>query len=229
MTQQIPRGVVAFFIACPKRVKQGDAVPLARACRDGIKQMKNKQARTRKALALSCALLGSTCLSTAYGFSDGFAGGGDSCQPCHNSGTVEQISITGPSQVPVDSTHTLTLVIVGGPAVEGGLNVAVSDGGGTLGADDVLTGISDGELIHTSPKAFSGDTVSWDFLWTAPSTPGSVQLFGAGVSANDADGAGGDFEGATIFNIQVVPIPAAAVLFASGLALLGWARRWSRR
>jgi len=39
-------------------------------------------------------------------------------------------------------------------------------------------------------------------------------------------GSGGDFSGTTVFSIQVVPIPAAAIWFASGLALLGWARRW---
>lgn len=175
------------------------------------------------ALALSGLFLGSVFFSSAHGFTDGYKSGGQGCEGCHNAGVVPQITITGPTAVPVDSTHTFTLVITGGPAVEGGLNVAADSG--TLGALDPLTAIDTGELINTSAKAFSGDTVSWDFTWTAPSVNGAVDLLGAGVSANDAMGPGGDYEGTTVFSVQVVPVPAAAFLFASGLAFLGWVRR----
>lgn len=174
-------------------------------------------------LASSAILIGSMLFSAAHGFSDPTTTGGQGCQACHNAGVIPQISITGPTQVPIDSTHTLTLVITGGPAVVGGMNVAAD--AGILAADDPLTEITDGEVTHSSPKDFSGDTVSWDFIWTAPSIPGSVDLFAAGVSANDAMGSGGDFEGTTVFNIQVVPLPATGLLLASGLALLGWLRR----
>lgn len=175
------------------------------------------------ALALSGLLIGPVFFSAAYGFPGGYVSDGESCLPCHSGGTVPQISITGPAEVPVDSTHTLTLVITGGPAVEGGLNVFADNG--ALATDDPLTGIDSGQIVHTSPKAFSGDSVSWDFIWTAPSTLGSVDLLAAGISGDGAGGGGGDYQGSTVFSIQVVPIPAAAVLFASGLALLGWARR----
>ena len=178
-------------------------------------------------LAVTGLVLVPAIFSAAYAVPGGYVAGGESCLPCHSGGTVPEISITGPSAVPVDSTHTLTLVITGGPAAEGGLNVAAT--GGSLTADDLLTGIDSGEIIHTSPKDFSGDTVSWDFIWTAPGSPGSVDLLGAGISGDGQGGGGGDFQGSTVFSIQVVPIPAAAILFASGLAFLGWARRWSTR
>lgn len=194
--------------------------------------MNKQQSSTlrRVALALSGLLIGPLFFSAAYGSSGGRKTDGQGCSGCHDDGVVPQISITGlPTEVPVDSEHTLTLVITGGPAVIGGLNVAVDSGSGILAALDPLTTIDTGELIHTSPKDFDGDTVSWEFLWTAPSVNGTVDLRGAGVSANDGMGSGGDYAGTTVFTVQVVPIPAAAFLFASGLGFLGWARRWSAK
>lgn len=178
-------------------------------------------------LAVTGVVLVPAIFSAAYAFPGGYVAGGENCLPCHSGGTVPEISITGPSEVPVDSTHTLTLIITGGPAAVGGLNVAAD--GGVLAALDPLTAIDSGEIIHTSPKDFSGNTVSWDFQWTAPSELGTVNLSGAGISGDGESGGGGDFQGSTVFSIQVVPIPAAAILFASGLAVLGWARRWSTK
>jgi hypothetical protein len=111
-----------------------------------------------------------------------------------------------------------------GPGVIGGLNVRALDGG-VLGLVAAGTGLSGGQIIHTTPKAFSNSTVSWLFEWTAPSELGSYDLIGWGVNANNASGSGGDFAGMTTFAVQVVPIPAAAILFGSALGVLGWVRR----
>jgi mono/diheme cytochrome c family protein len=58
------------------------------------------------------------------------------------------------------------------------------------------TQVSGGEITHTAPKAFSTNTVSWDFRWTAPGTAGTTTLYGAGLSTdgggrkNDPSGTG---------------------------------------
>jgi hypothetical protein len=134
------------------------------------------------------------------------------------------LAITGPSSVAPDSVNLFTLTISAGPAVVGGLDVFADDG--TLSVVDVLTQLNSGEITHTEPKAFSSGEVSWDFNWQAPSLAGMYTINAQGVSANDGNGNGGDSPGTAMpFMVQVVPIPAAAILFGSALGLLGWVRR----
>jgi hypothetical protein len=135
--------------------------------------------------------------------------------------------ILGPDQVLAHETNTYTLQISGnGPGVIGGLNIADLDGG-VLGLIDAATQLTTGEITQTAPKAFSGGTVSWDFSWTAPAVAGIYDIFAQGVNANNAQGSNGDFTGMTTFavTVQVIPIPAAAILFGSALGVLGWVRR----
>jgi hypothetical protein len=56
--------------------------------------------------------------------------------------------------------------MTGGPAVAGGLNIATYFG--EVDSVDTLTKVLYGELTHTSPNPFHDDTVSWNFLYTAP-------------------------------------------------------------
>jgi hypothetical protein len=142
--------------------------------------------------------------------------------------------ILGPDQVEALGKNTYTLEISGaGPGIVGGLNVAAPDGG-VLSLIDAATQLTSGEITHTAPKAFDlggGDdpnTVSWDFEWTAPATPGTYELFGQGVNANNGNGSNMDFAGvAPTFTVTVgvIPIPPAAILFGSALGVLGWVRR----
>lgn len=161
--------------------------------------------------------------STATARSNGSITSSSDCSVCHDAGTVV-LGIVGPDIVPPDTTHTYTLTITGGPAATGGLNVFAPDGG-ELSLVDSSTQLIGGEITHTEPKDFSGNTVSWDFQWTAPSEIGFYALGAQGVSANDASGNNGDFSGSTSFSVQVVPVPGAAILFGSALGLLGWIRR----
>jgi hypothetical protein len=55
--------------------------------------------------------------------------------------------------------------MTGGPAVAGGFNIACYFG--EVDSIDTLTQEILGELTHTSPKPFTNDTVSWNFLYTA--------------------------------------------------------------
>ena len=45
-----------------------------------------------------------------------------------------------------------------------------------------------GELTHQTPKTASGGVTTWNFSWTAPSTPGTYYLHAAGNAVNDNGG-----------------------------------------
>ncbi|MDH3647351.1 MAG: hypothetical protein OER80_11310 [Gammaproteobacteria bacterium] len=199
--------------------------------------MNYKNPGSHAGAVLLTLLLGPLSFTSAHGFSSGVTistATQESCgdAACHSAGTVE-VLITGPDVVLVDSTHALTMTITGGPGADsgiGGLNVFAS--GGTLIATDPLTRLLSEEIVHNSPgKDFSGSTVSWQFDWTAPSVIGMVDFMAFGVSAIRDFNAANDFAGDnltmpfTISVVQVIPIPAALLLFSSGLAVLGWTRR----
>lgn len=189
-------------------------------------------ARGEISLVLIGLFLGSVYFSSAFAFSSGVTG--QSCTNCHTSGSTT-VSITGPDVIQAHSGSQYTLTITGDgpggttPEVIGGLNVAATDG--ILALVDAATRLENGEITHTQPKAFTGNTVSWLFEWAPPvdAVAGdSFVLSGQGVNANDMAGSGGDFVGTTTFNVQFVPIPAVAWLFPAGLiAGLGWMRRRS--
>ena len=174
--------------------------------------------------ALSLVFVAAFFSTPVLARSDGSITSSVDCSACHSDAGTVVLGIVGLETVPTDSSHTYVLTITGGPAVIGGLDVYAPDGG-TLSVVDALTQLNSGEITHTEPKAFSGDSVSWEFDWTAPSTPGSYDISAQGVSANDGNGSGGDVAGSTFLTIQVVPIPAAAILLGSALALLGLVRR----
>jgi hypothetical protein len=140
--------------------------------------------------------------------------------------------ILGPTEVAAHSTNTYTLEISQvTDTVQGGLDVAAEFGvlglinAGTEGTQLTTDGTSLlDEVTHDGPKAFSSGVVSWLFSWTAPADLGSYDLFGQGI-AGSGSGTGGDATGFTTFTVQVVPIPAAAILFGSALGVLGWVRR----
>ena len=117
--------------------------------------------------------------------------GGPGCI-CHSPSVDDSVSvwISGPESVAVGSKNLYTLLIKGGPAIAGGFDVAA--GAGSLEAAEDSTHLQNGELTHSSPKLFQGDTVRWSFFYTAP--PGGVSdtLFSAGNSVNLNDNPAGD-------------------------------------
>jgi hypothetical protein len=148
--------------------------------------------------------------------------------------------ILGPTEVLAHESNTYTLRITGGggaasPDVLGGLNVYAADGVLSLinaGTEltqlptNGITGLA--EVTHSVEKAFSANTVSWDFIWTAPAIAGAYDIFGQGVNADGNQSTLGDWAGGPTslnVNVSVIPIPAAGVLFGSALGLLGWLRR----
>jgi PKD repeat protein len=115
------------------------------------------------------------------------------------------LTVTGPQTVTAGSTNQYIARITGGPAVVGGVDIAVTSG--TL--DTILgqgTRLLRREIVQSNPKAFAAGAVSFAFKWTAPSTAGSVSMFGAAVSGNGNNIETGDAgDGATTNAITVQP------------------------
>ncbi|MCX7937523.1 MAG: immunoglobulin domain-containing protein, partial [Chlorobi bacterium] len=72
-----------------------------------------------------------------------------------------------------------------------GFNLGIVNSGGqnagTLGTvSGQLTQLMSSQLTHTQPKSLSGGSVSWQFTWQAPSTPGqyTVRAVGNAVNSN---------------------------------------------
>jgi len=169
--------------------------------------------RTRLPLVLSFGLL--ACSGLALASENGISGysgnpginNGNSCDTCHSGGATPSVDIAGPMTVMPGSTNTYTLTISGGQSAWGGLDVSA-----TLGALSTITGegtrISSGEIVQSARKAAVGSDVSFSFNWTAPSSPGTAALYGAGLSANGS-GTGGDGVGlvALVISVESTPAP----------------------
>jgi len=188
----------------------------------------------RTSLILSAFVLSQVFVSSAFAKDDGTKLTGDDCSGCHNSGAAT-VMILGPDQVLAHEEVTYTLEISGGgpwgtgasEAAVGGLAVAALDGGVLSLVGGEPTYLNTGEVVHTTPKLFSSGTVSWDFIWTAPATPGDYDLFARGVDGNGGSPQNQDWAGfdTLTVTVSVIPIPAAAILFGSALGVLGWVRR----
>jgi hypothetical protein len=134
--------------------------------------------------------------------------GGIGCV-CH--GTEPTISVNvwieGPDSLIINQTAQYKLLMIGGPAVKGGFNVASYFG--EVDSVDTLTRVSFGELTHSSPNPFSNDTVFWSFSYTAPDTLITDTLYSVGNSVN-GDGNPGqldDWNFGVNFVIQIIDNP----------------------
>lgn len=110
--------------------------------------------------------------------------GGAGCA-CHNFSPEPNVSVwfEGPDSVEAGQSEIFRIYISGGAAVEGGFDVAAMFG--DLAPIDGSVWILNDELTHTQPKAFSNDTVYWDFSYTAPLALGFDTLYAVGNSVND--------------------------------------------
>ncbi len=114
------------------------------------------------------------------------------CHGFHVPDTTVHVFITGLDSVAVGQTAYGKLHIVGGPHVNGGLDIAV--GHGTLDTTYLEPGIrkemtyytndSGFEITHVMPKPFVNDTCTFTFKYIAPNTVGYDTLFANGNSVN---------------------------------------------
>jgi len=158
-------------------------------------------------LALACAVGLATASSNGI---DGFSGnpatnGGVICNVCHSGGVAPIVTLTGPTTVDAGSTQTYTLQILGGQNVAGGLDVSATDG--VLTVREPGTQLVGAELTHTTPRGALScgifSCVTWTFNWTAPLTPGTSTIYGAGNSVDLVTGTGGDAASNDVLTINV--------------------------
>lgn len=112
---------------------------------------------------------------------------------CHGSSPSTNVTvlIEGPDTVDINSTNTYLVRISGGPATSAGTNIAVS--AGTLSPISSTLQLDSGELTHTGPVSFDGNTeVVFEFDFTAPATIGQVTLAANGNSVNLSGNTSGD-------------------------------------
>lgn len=130
------------------------------------------------------------------------------CSNCHSGGSsVGSISLIGaPTSYEAGVTYPLTLTMNSNTAIEGGFQIVATNNStntqiGTFtttpGETKLLTGggTDDGRLVQSTPKPFSGGSVSWSCNWTAPSSgaPANVRFYFAGNAADGTGGTGDDF------------------------------------
>lgn len=144
-----------------------------------------------------------------YSGQDGF-----SCVECHSDGGVAvppDVRIDGPAQVAPGETATYRIVVVsnGSEQVAAGFNLSASAGDLNPGSDTGVRRQRDTfsqrfELTHNVPRENDANgEAAWEFLWTAPETPGEAVLFAAGNSVNDDFTFGEDASALAMLAVQV--------------------------
>jgi hypothetical protein len=146
-------------------------------------------------------------------YDDGIVGhtkrDGDPGCLCHSLTPTDSVIvwIEGPDTISVGDTTRYKLLMTGGPAVAGGFDLATYFG--VLDSVDTLSHIISGELTHTHPNPFTNDTVTWDFLYTAPDSAVTDTLYLVGNSVN-LDGIPSNLDQWNFGNnfiIQVLDVP----------------------
>jgi len=107
--------------------------------------------------------------------------GGCTCHSPEPDNNVN-VQITGPDTLVKGQTAEYQITLTGGPAVQGGFNIASSIG--ALAPVDNSAKILNSELTHTGPKSFSGGSVSWTFTLTAADQVYTDTIFSASNSVN---------------------------------------------
>jgi MYXO-CTERM domain-containing protein len=127
---------------------------------------------------------------------------GVTCLYCHTGAASQaSVSVQGPASLGAGQTGLYEVVISGGPAAVGGVNVAV-DNGATLQANAGLR-LAQQELTHTEPKAFSNNQVRFTFSVVAPTSGTTFKIYAAGNSANGDGSNSGDIGAFTSRDVAV--------------------------
>lgn len=135
---------------------------------------------------------------------------GLNCNGCHGGGMEPTVVIDAPASVAPGQTALLTLTISGGQEAGGGFNISATNGqlANLAGATDTQivfesdTGMD--EATHTMPKVVDNNgEVSFQIEWTAPTSPGTVTIYGAGNSVNLNGSGSGDAAASATTDIEV--------------------------
>ncbi len=133
------------------------------------------------------------------------------CSQCHNDGIAPVVHFEGPTEVAAGDTATFGFVVQSRSEAQrvAGFNVAASAGILGLAPVEDDASLKSGELTHVAPKEVDENLLAaWAFTWQAPVTPGTVTLYGAGLSANGDGTNSGDQPDSTALTVLVTPGPA---------------------
>ena len=92
------------------------------------------------------------------------------------------VTISGPDTLLINQTATYTVTISGGPALKSGVNIAVSNGTLATSGSTILK-LTNQELTHKAPVAYSNGQVVFQFSFKAPASEDSIVLYAAGSSS----------------------------------------------
>ncbi|NPD22118.1 hypothetical protein D7Y27_20185 [Corallococcus sp. AB004] len=149
------------------------------------------------------ALLGATsAFATSTGISGNSGKDTATCNTCHKGGEAPTVEFEGPSTLEKGATGQYTLIIRGGAGKTGGAGIAVDDAGASLVAGTGMKKLGS-ELAHSAPQAFTGTELRFNFSLVAPATDVTLNLFGAGNSANADQKSDGDRAASTKLSIKV--------------------------
>ncbi|NOK16283.1 MXAN_6652 family MXYO-CTERM-anchored protein [Corallococcus carmarthensis] len=149
------------------------------------------------------AMLGATpAFATSTGISGNSGKDTQTCNTCHNGGTAPSVEIEGPSTLEKGATGQYTFIIRGGAAMTGGVGIAVDNTEASLQAGTGMKKLG-AELSHSAPQAFTSTELRFNFSLVAPATDVTLNLFGAGNSANADQKSSGDRAAATKLSIKV--------------------------
>jgi hypothetical protein len=129
---------------------------------------------------------------------------------CHDLNPTDSVLvwIEGPDSVQINTSAQYKLFITGGPAVAGGFNIASYFG--EVDSVDTLSHVLFGELTHTSPNPSINDTISWNFLYTAPNSLLTDTIYSVGNSVNwNGNPSGDQWNFGANFAVRIIdnPVP----------------------
>jgi MYXO-CTERM domain-containing protein len=134
----------------------------------------------------------------AAGFVAGAPGnsgsGAATCNDCHSGGVAPTVSITGADALAPGETGTYVIVVSSAsPGFDKFAGIDVAASAGTLAAhpSQNTDKLAAGEVVQDK-LAGPFATLQFQFDLTAPSSPGTVTLFGDGLSCDGNGGADGD-------------------------------------
>lgn len=130
------------------------------------------------------ALWSSPALATSTGITGQSGKEGMTCSTCHKGGELPTVEFEGPTSLEPGATGQYALIIRGGAAKTGGINIAVDNAETSLLASSAGIKKLGTELTHSAPQPFNAGVLRFDFSLVAPATDVTLTLFGAGNSTN---------------------------------------------
>jgi len=140
---------------------------------------------------------------------------------CHGQSNNTTVTITPPSgTIYAGQSYTFSVTVSNSGQAGAGINIAA--GNGTLSPGSGLK-LLNGELTH-DPKVTSLPA-TWSFTYTAPSSPGTDNIYATGNAINNSgDNNGDQWNHATTYQVSVTALPTKAIALSKTTINLGNAR-----